>query len=166
MTSASPATGTPKTLKTWRALTSKPLGRLAFSAGLAFKAPYFLTVAPNVVSIEPGKSVVRAPNWWLVHNHLGTFHAIAMANLAEVAMGVLLEGSTPPSHRWIPKGMQISYLAKAESGLTATAEFLEPIDWDSVTTGQDAVADISIRDKNGKEVCHAQITTWVSAQPK
>ena len=50
-----------------------------------------------------------------VQNHIGTVHAIAMCNLAEMAAGTLTEISIPASMRWLPKGMQVQYLRKAET---------------------------------------------------
>ena len=56
-----------------------------------------------------------------VTNHIGTVHAIAMCNLAELAAGTMTEISIPPSMRWLPKGMAVEYLKKAESDVEALA---------------------------------------------
>ncbi|MCW4351900.1 DUF4442 domain-containing protein [Hoyosella sp. YIM 151337] len=144
----------------WKKLRGNRVGRLAFSAGVWAKAPYFVTVVPVVQSAEPGRVVMGSPKWLGVHNHLGTFHAIAMCNLAEAAMGVLMEVTVPPTHQWIPKGMAVDYLAKAPSGLTATAT-IDPTDFAALTEGTDIVVTVSIADKNGVEVVNARITTWV-----
>jgi hypothetical protein len=66
--------------------------------------------------------------WWGVHNHIGTVHVIAIANGLEMAMGALAEASIPAHLRWIPKGMQLEYLAMADSTLLATAD-TDPGDW-------------------------------------
>lgn len=149
-----------KVLDAWNRLGGNRLGRLAFSAGVWAKAPYFATVLPVVQVAEPGRAVVVSPKWFGVHNHLGTFHAIAMCNLAEAAMGVLMEVTVPPSHQWIPKGMAVDYLAKAPSGLTATAT-IDPVDFGALREGADVVVTVSITDKAGAEVVSARITTWV-----
>ena len=86
------------TYKMWRTLKDKPLGKVAFSAAASMKAPYFASITPYVKEIEFGRAVVAAPKWWYVQNHIGTYHAIAACNLAEVAMGMVMEGSTPTSH--------------------------------------------------------------------
>lgn len=153
------------TYKLWAAMRDKPLGKLAFSAGASLKAPYFASITPYIKEIEFGRAVVQAPKWWYVQNHIGTVHAIAACNLAEVAMGMVMEGSTPGTHRWLPKSMKVDYLAKAETSLTATAEFAAPIDFAAITTGRDVVVAIAVRDKAGKEVVHAEITTWVTPKP-
>ncbi|TSD96682.1 DUF4442 domain-containing protein [Skermania sp. ID1734] len=144
----------------WRKVANTRAGRLAFSVGLWAKAPYFATALPTVEKLEPGRAELTAPLWFGVHNHIGTFHAIAACNLAEAAMGIVMEASLPRTHQWIPKAMNVEYLKKAETGLRAVAT-LEPIDWDSITEGRDVPVDVSITDKAGVEVVHAKITTWV-----
>ena len=71
-------------------LPANPLGNVLFSLGMVAKVPYFGTVLPLVQEMEPGYCKVTAPNWFGVHNHIGTFHAIAACNLAEAAMGMLM----------------------------------------------------------------------------
>ncbi|GAC51673.1 hotdog fold domain-containing protein [Gordonia amicalis] len=139
-----------------------PLGNVLFSLGLVAKAPYFGTVLPLVQEMEPGYARVTAPNWFGVHNHIGTFHAIAACNLAEAAMGVLMEATTPTSHRWIPKAMQTAYLTKATTRLTAEARLADDVDFDAITTGTDVTVSVSIVDTKGVEVVHCDITTWVT----
>jgi len=104
------------------------LGRGAFSLAFAFKAPYFLTIAPTLVELRPNHAAVRVRKWWGVHNHIGTVHAIAVANGLEMAMGALAEATIPAHLRWIPKGMELEYLALSDSTLLATAE-TDPADW-------------------------------------
>ena len=105
----------------WRRLADRPLGKRLFSVAVMARAPYFGTILPTVETMVPGRCEVRAPKWWGVHNHIGTFHAIAACNLAEITMGMLAEATVPPTHRWIPKAMNVEYLAKA-TGLRASAE--------------------------------------------
>jgi len=104
------------------------LGRGAFSLAFGLKAPYFLTIAPTLVALRPNHAEVRIRKWWGVQNHIGTVHVIAVANGLEMAMGALAEATIPPHLRWIPKGMELSYLALADSVITATAD-TDPADW-------------------------------------
>lgn len=106
------------------------LGRGAFSLAVALRAPYFLTIAPSVIELRPNHAVVRVRKWWGVHNHIGTVHVIAVANGLEMAMGVLAEATVPAHLRWLPKGMELEYVAKSSSTLLATAE-TDPSDWDA-----------------------------------
>lgn len=101
------------------------------------------------------------PKWFLIHNHLHTVHAIASCNAAEMAMGMLMEATVPTTHRWIPKGMNVSYLEKATTSLRATAR-LTPPDFASITEGTEIVVAVSVTDRHGVEVVHADITTWVT----
>ena len=105
------------------------LGRGAFSLAFALKAPYFLTIAPTLVELRPNFAQVRVRKWWGVQNHIGTVHVIAVANGLEMAMGALAESTIPTHLRWIPKGMELEYLAMSTSTLLATAE-TDPEDWD------------------------------------
>lgn len=150
------------TYKGWKKLPKNRLGQALFSLGMVARVPYFGTVVPNVVRMEPGLCEVTAPDWLGVKNHIGTFHAIACCNLAEIAMGMLCEATVPTTHRWIPKGMTVEYLAKADSGLRAVAKLDELPDFSAITEGTDLVVPISITNKDGREVVRAQITTWVT----
>ena len=104
------------------------VGKGAFSLAMGLKAPYFLTIVPNLVELRPNYAEVRIRKWWGVHNHIGTVHVIAVANGLELAMGALAEATVPAQLRWIPKGMSLEYLALADSTLTATAQ-TNAADW-------------------------------------
>lgn len=144
----------------------QPIGTRLFSAAVALKAPYFRTVLPHVRELGPGRCVVTAPKWWGVQNHIGTFHAIAACNLAEVAMGMLAEATVPPTHRWIPKAMTALYLAKTQGGLTATAQLDPRPDFALITSGVDVVVPVSLVDAAGVESVHCDITIWVTPRKR
>ncbi|WP_072806561.1 hotdog fold domain-containing protein [Rhodococcoides yunnanense] len=145
----------------WQKLPHNIVGQAAFSVGMCLRVPYFCSVLPRVRRLEPGRCEVTAPTWWGIRNHLGTFHAIAACNLAEVAMGMLAEATVPPSHRWIPKEMTVRYIAKATTSLTAVAELPSIPNFDAID-GADLVVPVSITDRAGVEVVHADITVWLS----
>ncbi|AQT78804.1 thioesterase [Mycolicibacterium litorale] len=149
------------TFRIWQRLSGLPGGELLFSAAAAIRVPYFATVLPRVVAMEPGYAEVSVPNWPLVHNHLGTVHAIAMCNAAELAMGMLMEATVPASHRWIPKAMTVQYLQKATTSLRARAR-LDSLDLTVVGAGADVTVGVGVYDRGGTEVAHADITTWVT----
>ena len=154
------------TYKMWQKVIEYPLGTRLFSIAMSLKAPYFSSVLPHVVEMKPGLCVVKAPKWWGVNNHIGTFHAIAACNVAEVAMGMLAEATVPRSHRWIPKAMNVKYLKKASGSLTGTAKLPELPDFDAITResgGQEVIVPVSLIDAKGVEAVHAEITIWVTA---
>lgn len=145
----------------WQRLGHRPGGSRLFSIAAMARVPYFASVLPHIRRLEPGFAEVDIPNWWFVHNHLGTVHAIASCNAAEVAMGMLMEATVPTTHRWIPKAMNVHYLVKATTSLRATARINVP-DFDALTEGVDLVIPVGITDRNGSEVVRADITTWVT----
>jgi acyl-coenzyme A thioesterase PaaI-like protein len=154
-------TGPTSTYAAWRRLSGRPGGTRLFSAAAMARVPYFVSVLPHVVRMEPGLAEVRVPKWFLVCNHLHTVHAIASCNAAEVAMGMLMEATVPRTHRWIPKAMNVQYLEKATTSLRAVAR-LDPPDFAQINDGIDLVVPVSVTDRNGVEVVHARITTWVT----
>ena len=92
-------------------------------------------------------------------NHLGTVHAIAMCNLAELAAGTMMEATLPSTHRWIPKGMTVNYVKPAETGITATA-LLDPAT--EFADAMDVPIDVTVHDAAEQTVVTATITMWVS----
>lgn len=150
------------TYRGWQRLPKNRLGRTLFSLTMVARVPFFGTILPTVRTLEPGRCEVSAPKWFAVHNHLGTFHAIAACNLAEVAMGMLCEATVPATHRWIPKAMNVGYLTKAETGLRAVARLDDIPDFGAITEGAELVVPVAVYDKSGAEVVHADITTWVT----
>ncbi|NRI69537.1 DUF4442 domain-containing protein [Rhodococcus sp. MS16] len=158
---SSTSTATP-TYRAWQKLPDNTFGQAVFSLAMSVRVPYFASILPRVTTLEPGLCEVRAPKWWGVHNHLGTFHAIAACNLAEVAMGMLCEATVPGTHRWIPKSMNVEYLAKAETGLRAVAQLSPMPDFSAIAAGTELVVPITIVDRAGQEVVRAEITTWVT----
>lgn len=149
------------TYRMWKRLATQPGGTWLFSAAAMMRVPYFASIAPHVVRMEPGYAEVRVPKWFFVYNHLHTVHAIASCNAAEIAMGMLMEATVPTSHRWIPKAMSVAYLAKATTSLRAQAR-LDPPDFTAITEGVEIVVPVSVVDKSGTEVVHADITCWVT----
>jgi len=97
-----------------------------------------------------------------VQNHIGTVHAIALCNGLEAAMGALAEASIPSSKRWIPKGMDVSYTAKAVSDITCIAE-TDPEQW----TGDDPDVPVRVRGvrDDGTTVVDGVIRLWVTEKP-
>jgi acyl-coenzyme A thioesterase PaaI-like protein len=131
---------------------------------MCLRVPYFRTVVPLVRDLRPGRCAVSAPKWWGVHNHIGTFHAIAACNLAEIAMGMLAEATLPVTHRWLPKAMSVQYFAKAETSLRAVAELPEVPKFGDA--GFELPVPVTITDTRGKVVVAVTITVWVTPQKR
>ncbi len=146
-------------LSLWRRTSALPMGRRVFSTLFARKAPYFATVRPSFTVVEPNHVELVVPKRRAVHNHLGTLHAIALCNGLEAAMGALAEVSIPPGKRWIPKGMEVAYTAKATSDVTCIAE-TDPEQW----TGEDPDVPVRVRGErdDGTVVIEGEIRLWVT----
>ncbi len=142
----------------WASLSGKPLGKWLFSRIICWKAPYFSTIAPRFEVLRPGYARVSMPKRRAVHNHIQTVHAIAMCNLAELGSGTMMEASLPTSMRWLPKGMTVRYLKKAESGLAAECTANDIAEGPA----RDVVVSVDIKDQAGDVVAHADISMYVS----
>src|SRR5688500_8199388 len=108
-------------LRTYRKVTGWPCGHWLFSRAVCFKAPYFGSIRPTIRMLEPGRCEATIPHRRAVTNHLGTVHAIALCNLAELCAGVMTDASLPAGMRWIPKGMTVQYLKKAVGTMRGVA---------------------------------------------
>lgn len=151
-------------LSMWKRLGGSALGRWAYGRLICFKAPYFATIAPRFRVLEPGRCEIDIRDRRRVHNHIGTVHAIALCNVAELSAGMMTDVSIPASMRWIPKGMSVEYLAKAVGPLHAIATPSSPaVESDS---GYEWPALVSVRDVAGQEVFRARIAMWVSPRGK
>ena len=148
-------------LRLYRKTTSLPFGRWIFSRMFARKAPYFGTISPRVTELRPNFCEVRFAKRRKVENHIGTVHVIAICNALEMAMGGLAEATIPKQLRWIPKGMQVNYTAKATSDIRATAE-TRPEDW---KPGDLPVTVKTCRDDN-TVVVEGTIMLYISEKPK
>ena len=146
----------------FRKLDRRPLGKQAFSVGFMLKAPYFATVRPKVEVMEPHRGVVTIRKRRGVQNHIGTVHAIAVANGLEAAMGLLCEATTPKGMRWIPKGIRLDYSAKVPTDVRCEAR-TDMADWDKQPPFQvDVRCTAYIED--GSEVVSGVIPVWVTAK--
>ena len=150
------------TLGLWQSFSSKWGGKWAFSRLLCLKAPYFGSIRPRFEDLQPGRCEVRMRKRRAVLNHIGTVHAVAMCNLAELAGGTMTEVTIPPTHRWIPKEMTVKYLKLAKTDLVGVATPQAPIDWS--VPGEFKVQ-VVVTDAHAERVFEALITMWVAPRP-
>lgn len=130
------------------------VGAEKFSAMVCQMAPYFSTIEPNLSELRVGYAEVQVAFRREITNHIGTVHAIALCNAAELVAGTMTNVSTPAGARWIPKGMTVEYLAKAKTDVRAVADGSD-IDWNS--TG-DKVVTVDVFDAEDTKVFTARIT--------
>jgi acyl-coenzyme A thioesterase PaaI-like protein len=153
------ASGDNRTLSLWRRFSSLPGGKWLFSRLVCLKAPYFASVRPRFETLEPARAEVRSAKRRAVLNHIGTVHAIAMCNMAELAAGTMTDATIPATHRWIPKGMTVQYLRKAETSLRAVAR-IDPLP--EFGAAAELPVTVDVIDTRGEVVLRAVITMWVS----
>lgn len=151
-------------LALWKRLQPMPGGRWLFTRLVCLKAPYFASIAPHIEVLEPGRGVARMHQRRRTSNHLGTVHAIAMCNLAELIGGLTCDASLPPGMRWIPKGMQVQYLKKARG--TLVAEATPAFSPETRAEGYPLPMRVAIRDMAGEIVMQADIAMWLSPRPR
>lgn len=152
-----------RVLSIWQRMSGLPMGKQLFSRLVCLRAPYFASIRPVFDELRPGYAVAHARKRRAVENHIGTFHAIALCNLAEFVAGTLSEASVPATHRWIPKGMTVEYLKKAETDISAVAELSLP---DPCPDGIAMPVCVDLRDRRETVVARATITMWVTAKKK
>jgi acyl-coenzyme A thioesterase PaaI-like protein len=135
------------------------LGARLYSAVLCLRAPYFRSVQPRPVSVAPNRVELVVRHRRSVRNHIGTMHVIAICNGLEAAMGLLAEATVPPGRRWIPKGMEVTYPARATGDVTCIAE-TDPQRW----TGADPDVPVRVRAlrDDGTVVVEGVIRLWVT----
>jgi acyl-coenzyme A thioesterase PaaI-like protein len=151
-------------LSMYRRMNRWPAGRWLFSRAVCFRAPYFATIAPRFTTLEPGRCEVEIRDRRRVHNHIGTVHAIALCNLAELSAGVMTDASLPSTMRWIPKGMSVEYLKKARGTMHAIAT--PDIAIVDSSAGYELPVTVSVRDPQGDEVFRARIAMWLSPKSR
>ncbi|MGB3269943.1 MAG: hotdog fold domain-containing protein [Rhodanobacter sp.] len=147
-------------LSLYRRITRWPAGHWLFSRLICLKAPYFATIAPRFVTLQPGRCEVRIRDRRRVHNHIGTVHAIALCNLAELAAGMMAEATVPTDMRWIPKGMRVEYLKKAVGPMHGVATPGMAVR--SSAEGYECPVIVQITDHTGAPVFRARVDMWVS----
>ncbi|MVF11896.1 DUF4442 domain-containing protein [Ketobacter sp. MCCC 1A13808] len=144
-------------MKMWQTTSRYPGGKLLFSKVVSRKAPFFKSVNAQIEELQPNYAKLRIKKRRAVENHIGTVHVIAICNMLEMAMGVCAEASIPAGLRWIPKGMQVDYTAKAGTDIIGIAE-INPDAWKP----GDLDVKITALDTQGVEVVKGTIRLWIS----
>jgi acyl-coenzyme A thioesterase PaaI-like protein len=153
-------------LTLWKTTSRLPLGKRLFSAVFGWRAPYFRSIRPVFTEIRPHRAALLIKDRRRVHNHIGTVHAIALCNGLEAAMGALAEATIPANQRWIPKGMEVRYTAKADSDVLCIAE-TDPEDWlgEAVSGGREVPVRVTGVRRDGTIVVEGTIRLWVTERP-
>ena len=149
-----------KTLALYERMRRWPAGQWLFTRAICFKAPYFASIRPSITVLESGRCEATLRHRRGVTNHLGTVHAIALCNLAELVGGMMTEASLPDGMRWIPKGMTVEYVKKAVGTMRAVATPSIPIV--ASDAGYELPTQVVVTDPAGETVFRATISMWMS----
>ncbi len=156
---ASPGT---RILRQWQRLRRLPGGKAVFSILLGRQIPYTGTMGARVEELSGGRSRIRLDDRRKVRNHLGSVHAVALANLGELAGGLATITGLPPGIRGIVLRLESEYLKKARGTLTAEAEWIPPRAWPpqgiplEEEETEDCWVEATIRDREGDEVARVR----------
>lgn len=148
-------------LTLWSRLGSSAPGRWLFAQLIRRAVPYSGSIGARVVSLEAGHTVVQLRDRRRVRNHLRSVHAIALANLAELASGMAMLTALDPGARGIVVAITIRYHRKARGTLTATGTAAPP----HVTAATEAIAHADIHDADGALVADADVTWKLAPTP-
>jgi acyl-coenzyme A thioesterase PaaI-like protein len=124
--SSSPPSHGARLLSTWRQLKSLPFGGTLFMMALGGSVPYSGALGARVISLEPGFVILSLKDRRAVRNHLGSIHAIALANLGELASGLAMMTALPDGVRSIVTALSVEFRKKARGTLVAESRVMLP----------------------------------------
>jgi acyl-coenzyme A thioesterase PaaI-like protein len=138
----------------WKRLSPLPGGRWLFARLLGRVVPYSGTIRPRVLELAPGHARVELRERRRLRNHFGSVHAIALANLGELASGLAMTLALPADARGIPVRVEVDYLKKARGRITAEGRAVPPA---VVTAETEARATAELRDADGEVVARVAV---------
>ncbi len=154
---------TSRLLSLWARLSPLPGGRWIFSRALGVIVPYSGTVGAMVTEFGAGRAEVRIRERRRLRNHLGSVHAVALANLGELATGLAVISALPPGSRGIVTSLHIAFHKKARGVLTCRcATRLPPSDGERVEHRVSA----AILDEAGDSVADVTATWLLGSDPR
>ncbi len=141
----------------WDRLQRVPGGKRVFSRLIGMAAPYSGTIGARVEEVGRGHARVTMADRRSVRQHLGSVHAIALMNLAELCGNVAVAYSLPDGMRFIVSGMSIDYTKKARGTITAEVE----VDVPQRIERRELEVMVVMRDPEGDEVARATLKTLI-----
>ena len=145
----------------WRTHSPHPGGRWLFARIFARTVPYSASTRPSVRRLEPGYAEVSIPDRRANRQHLGSVHAIALMNVAEMASGLAMTAGLPAGVRGIVREMRMEYMKKARGTITAVSRVAIP----TVTADQDFDVTADCLDPSGAVVARATVRWRLGLTP-
>lgn len=146
----------------WDRLHRLPGGKVLFSRAVGRFAPYSGSIPFLVEELGPGRARISLHESRRVQNHLQSIHAIALANLAELAGNLALLYAMPPGARFIVTELKMEYLQKARGRIEARC--IAPIPSSNERRAYEIP--VEIFDGQGTLVTRCQITSLVGPKKR
>ncbi len=143
-----------RVIQLWNKLGHNAAGRYLFNFLLGRAVPYTGSIGAQVLSLEPGYVKVALKDRRAVRNHLKSIHAIALANLGEMASGLAMMSCISSSTKAIVVNLEIEYLKKARGRLIAEGHANPP---ENITEKTTTIVEAVIKDADGDVVSRLKV---------
>jgi len=150
-----------RVVKAWNKLGHNALGRKLFNLILARTVPYSGNIKAEVLELGNGEVTISMKDRRAVRNHLKSIHAIALANLGELASGMAMFSKVSNDIRAIVVDLEIKYLKKARGRLIATGKANPP---DEINESTKSIVYAEIKDSDGDIVATVNVH-WLLSPP-
>lgn len=150
-------------LRAWRRCGGSTAGRAFFSWMVGRTAPYSGSTGARVLELEPGRCRVLLRDRPFVRNHLRSVHALALANVAELASGLAMLTGLPDGARGIVTRIDVSYEKKARGPLLASSTSNAPAE---VLADVEHVVESEVHDRDGDRVAVARVHWRIGPRPE
>ena len=141
----------------WDRAGGLPGGKRLFSRAIGVMAPYSGSIGAQVEELARGHARVSMADRRAVRQHLGSVHAVALVNLAELCGNLAVAYSLPDGMRFIVAGLSIEYVKKARGRITASCDLELPALGDKV----ELAVPVTMADPRGDVVARATLRTLV-----
>jgi acyl-coenzyme A thioesterase PaaI-like protein len=141
-------------LTLWRQLSPLPGGQWLYAQIFSRIVPYSGSVKPRIRVLEPGRAEVEIPDIRANRQHLGSVHAIALMNVAEMASGLAMMAGLPDNVRGIVTNLAITYHKKARGTIRAVSRVQVP----TITEDREFAVISECFDPSGAVVATATVT--------
>ena len=150
-----------RVVKTWDKLGHSAVGRKLFNFMLGRIVPYSGNIKAEVMELGDGEVTIAMKDRRAVRNHLKSIHAIALANLGELASGMAMFSKVSNTTRAIVVDLEIKYLKKARGRLIATGKANLP---DTIDSPIESIVKAEIKDADGDVVATIKVH-WLLSPP-